>query len=158
MRFLQWATLIAAIALSVAGCRSNQGASASCVLPDGRALDVTGRGDGVYGVVDERVGDEPLAHFEHTVRSSEGVDPDSGKRWVRIRLADDEARALSEFTATPSRRSIAVVVAGEVASQHKIRQPVTSPELQVSCYNPHACERWRALVKATPATDGQALP
>jgi len=111
-------------------------------------LDVSGRADGLYGVVDDRVAVAPMAHFERMVRTGSGVDARSGKRWIGVRLADDEARALRGFSATPEGRGMAVVVGGQLASTHKIRQTIESAELQVSCCDPRACDRWEALLAA----------
>jgi hypothetical protein len=120
--------------------------TSSCALSDGRVLDASGRADGFYGVVGERVGESPLARFEHMTKLSEGVDARSGKRWIRFRLADEEALAAREFTASPQGKSVAVVIAGEVACQHKLRTQVQGPEVQVSCCNPLACDQWNELL------------
>ncbi|MEO7112067.1 MAG: hypothetical protein ABI183_16610 [Polyangiaceae bacterium] len=110
-------------------------------------LDAAGRTDGFYGVHGEQVDQQPLAHFEQMKLVSEGVDQESGKRWLQIRMTDAEASNVEKFTATPADRSLAVIVGGEVACRHKIRQAVTSSELQLSCCNPKACDRWRALLR-----------
>lgn len=130
----------------LASCDTAPAPSAACTLPDGRVLDVAGRLDGIYGVEADVVGAAPLAHFDRSVRLEDGVDAESGKRWVKLRLAEGEADAFRAFTTQSSGRSIAVVVDGEVACQHKVRAAITSDEIQVSCCNPRACEKWQALV------------
>lgn len=144
------------LTLALGGCKkadpSPSGASsssgASCGLgEDGGALDVAGRRDGVYGVRADRVDDAPLVHFEQTVKLGAGVDAASGKRWIRMRLAADDARSVRDFTAAPAPdKKIAVVAGGELASVHKIRQAITSEEVQLSCCNPRACDRWEAAL------------
>jgi hypothetical protein len=135
---------------AVASSSASTTTSSSCALPDGRTLDVAGRADGIYGVVGDQVGAAPLAHIERAQRTSEGVDATSGKRWIGVRLADDDARAVRDFTATPEGRGIAVVVGGEVACRHKIREPILSRDIQVSCCDARACDRWVALLGTTP--------
>ena len=130
------------------GCHGQPATSeAQCALnDDGGVLDVSGRVDGLYGIVDDRVGAAPIAHFDRIVRTGAGVDAQSGKRWIGVHLADDEARALRDFTATPRGRGMAVVVGGAVAVKHKIRQSLMSADMQVSCCDPRSCERWEALL------------
>jgi preprotein translocase subunit SecD len=139
---------LVALSLLLLGCRrAEPESSTTCArTDDGGVLDVSGRPDGLYGVVDDRVGATPMAHFDRMVRTGSGVDARSGKRWVGVHLADDEARALMDFTATPEGRGMAVVVEGEVASKHKIRQRIESADVQVSCCNPSACDRWETLL------------
>jgi preprotein translocase subunit SecD len=107
---------------------------------------VYGRPNGLYGVVDASVGTSPLARFDRMQLRGEGVDRESGKRWLRVHFADEEAGNVRSFTATPHGRSLAVVVDGEVACHHKIRESVTGSDLQISCCNPHACDRWEVLL------------
>ena len=138
---------LAALLLVLLGCHRAEPSASTCALTaDGGMLDVSGRADGLYGIVDDAVAATPIAHFERMVRTGAGVDPQCGKRWVGVRLAEEEARALKDFTATPEGRGMAVVVSGQVASRHKIRQSIESAELQVSCCDPKACDRWEALL------------
>jgi preprotein translocase subunit SecD len=139
---------LAALCFALLGCHRAAPTSSSSCAPtdDGSVLDVSGCVDGLYGVVDDRAGATPIARFDRMVRTGSGVDAQSGKRWIGVRLADDEARALREFTAAPQGRGMAVVVGGEVASKHKIRQRIQSDAVQVSCCDPRACERWEAVL------------
>lgn len=142
--------------LSVAACRKPEAATTgeSCTIDDdGGTLDVTGRADGVYGVRGERVDAKPLVHVDKTIKLGAGVDAASGKRFVQMRLSADDARALGEFTSSPGGlgdKRMAVVAGGELASVHKIRQPITGLEVQVSCCNPRACDRWEKALGAKP--------
>jgi preprotein translocase subunit SecD len=139
---------LGALCLLLVGChRADPTPPSACALTDdGGLLDVSGRVDGLYGVVDDRAGATPIAHFDRMVRTGGGVDAQNGKRWIGVLLANDEGRALQEFTAAPQGRGMAVVVDGEVASLHKIRQPLQSSALQVSCCDPRACDRWETLL------------
>jgi hypothetical protein len=138
---------VAALLVVLLGChRAGPTASTCALTADGGVLDVSGRPDGLYGVVEDRVAAMPMGHFERMVRTGSGVDAQSGKRWIGVRLADDEARALKDFTVTPEGRGMAVVVSGQVACRHKIRQRIESADLQVSCCDPKACDRWEALL------------
>jgi hypothetical protein len=140
------------LALVISGCRRAETSTASsCALPERVALAVAGRADGVYGVIGDRVGEVPLSRFDQMVRLDDGVDRDSGKPWIRVRLQPEGSRALQAFTARPDGRSIVVVVGGSAASQHKIRKPLTADDQQVSCCNPTACARWKALVSTGAA-------
>ena len=142
--------LLAAVAglVLLGGCGASRPAAtgaAFCTADGAPTPDVAGRADGVYGVVDGRAGPQPLARFDRIVRTGEGVDPQSGKPWLRFRLGEDEARAIEEFTRVPAGRAIAVVVGGQVASLHKVKVPIRTRDLQLSCCNPRACDRWKAL-------------
>jgi len=128
------------------GCHQASAAGESCTLADGTKLEVGGREDGLFGVVGTRVDDLPIAHFHRMQKLSNGVDPSSGKRWIRLRLDEAEGEALRRFTAGAGERSIAVVVAGELACHHKIRAALETNDLQVSCCDPRACDRWEALL------------
>jgi hypothetical protein len=71
-----------------------------------------------------------------------GVDPTSGKRWLHLHLSAEDATAIERFTSGPAPRRIAVVVDGRLAALHKVRGAVSSPEMQVSCCDERACDRW----------------
>jgi hypothetical protein len=122
-------------------------AAPSCALPDGRVLDVSGRADGVYAVRGERVDREPLVSFSSMTLSETGVDAESGKRWLQVHIADAEGEALQRFTSETDDIAIAVVIDGGLASTHKIRAALTSNDVQMSCCNPAACERWLAMLR-----------
>jgi preprotein translocase subunit SecD len=141
---------LAAISLLLLDChRGEQASTTTCALgDDGGTLDVSGRADGLYGIVDDRAGAAPIARVDQMVRTGSGVEAQSGKRWIGVHLADEQARALVEFTANPQGRGIAVVVGGQVACRHKVRQAITSGDVQVSCCDPRACDRWEALLAA----------
>jgi preprotein translocase subunit SecD len=135
--------------IALAGCtKAESTSSVSCGLTeDGGALDISNRVDGLYGVVDDRVGATPMARFEHMARTGSGVGPD-GKTWVGVRFEGDEARTVQEFTASPPGRAVVGVLGGAVVFRHKIRVPIRSADTQVSCCNPQYCDRWEALLKS----------
>jgi preprotein translocase subunit SecD len=132
--------------LVFAGCAKPAPGSRCDVAPH-VALDAKDRADGVYGVVGDAIEKTPLQTFDHVTLSGEGVDAASGKRWLKIHAALADGARLSGFTRAPENRSIAVVVGGEVASHHKIRQPIDGADFQVSCCDPAACDRWLAILK-----------
>jgi hypothetical protein len=134
-----------------AGAAADPGGGASCSVAPAVALAVAGRADGIYGVENLIVRPEPLVRFEEVTLTGSGVEATSHKPWLHLRLAERGARAMALFTAAPAGRSIAVVVQGEVAAHHKIRQPITTSELQVSCCNPKGCERWKKRLGAVRA-------
>jgi preprotein translocase subunit SecD len=134
-----------ALALALVGCHRDT-AGDTCSIDDAGALDIAGRADGFYGVVGQQVQPAPLARFERVQRTAAGVEASSGKRWIGLRLGPEDAQALRQFTADPEGKSIAVIAGGEVASRHKVRVPLQTADVQVSCCNPRACERLQFLV------------
>jgi hypothetical protein len=147
---MRFARLCATLALAaLAGCH-RPAPSSTCSVPSAVSLAIENRADGVFGVDGERVGGAPLVKFDAMVRTSEGIDAESGKQWLRFHLRDGAARALHDFTASPEGRSIVVVVGGQAAAHHKIRQPVEGPDFQVSCCNQAACDRWMRRVSGPP--------
>jgi hypothetical protein len=127
-------------------CRKEASPAMCGVSDDGSAIDVAGRGDGLYGMIDGRVGEAPLARFERITRTGGGVGPE-GKKWVGVHLDGDEARAVEAFTANPEGRRLVGVMGGAVVFQHKVRAALTSGDAQVSCCNPAYCERWEGILQ-----------
>ncbi len=136
-------TVFVALMLSMAsGClKAPPPEPAACSLGDGPALDVSGRADGIYGVENGSVAAQPLVPLAQVQLTDTGVDAASGKRWLHLTLSDEGSKRVAEFTSHPEGRSVAVVAAGAVASHHKIREALLSPQVQVSCCDPSACER-----------------
>lgn len=100
----------------------------------------------MYGVTNGQIEPTPFATVEVITKTGEGVDPASGKRWIGLRLEGEQARALRDYTSFPTGKRIAVVAHGEVASLHKVREPIMSTDFQISCCNPKACDRWLELL------------
>ena len=118
-------------------------AGESCALTeDGGVLDVRGRANGLYGVQNDVVAEKPFATIADITRTGAGVDPASGKRWIGMKLSDPKTADFVTFTSAPAGRSLALVVDGQVASKHRVRVPITSGRVQVSCCNPSACDTW----------------
>jgi preprotein translocase subunit SecD len=135
-----------ALTLALTACHRDAPTGDTCSIDDAGALDIAGRSDGFYGVVGQQVQPSPLARFEHVQRTGTGVEASSGKRWIGLRLGPEDAQALRQFTADPAGKSIAVIAGGEVASRHKVRVPLETADVQVSCCNPRACDRLQILV------------
>lgn len=131
--------------------------SSACAIDDGPALNVAGRADGVYGVVDDAVGESPLVQISNLRLTATGVDSESGKPWLSVSAPAEVSRPLVEFTAAPEGKSVAVVLGGEVASRHKVRVQLTSGNFQISCCDPRVCDRWISLLGGAPA-NGSASP
>lgn len=132
----------------------------SCGLnDDGAPFDVSRRDDGVYAVRGDRVARAPLTTLERTVRTGEGVDSLTGRRWVRVRLDEHDAEVMEAFEREPTeRKRIAVVVGGELASLHKVHETIDSTELEMSCCNPHACERWDHFSRVATKKSNPPVP
>jgi hypothetical protein len=140
------------------GCQDRAPVAATCSVSPSVALSVAGRADGIYGVIEETVGERPLIRFEELALRSSGIDAASKKHWLRLHVGDAAAGALAEFTAVRDARSIVVVVGAEVAAHHKIRQSITGNDFQVSCCNPRACERWTKRLGAGTAVAAPSSP
>jgi hypothetical protein len=145
-----FALLLPILAIARGSGTRSEPAPSSCELPSRMHFVVGDRADGIYGVIGDAVGDAPLLRFTDMIRTEHGVDAESKKPWFQFRLSGDAPRALREFSATPSGRSILVIVGGRVAARHKIRQPLDGDGIQVSCCDPRACERWTGNVASSP--------
>lgn len=133
---------------SLLGCKKLESSGAACgFAEDGGVLDVSQRADGLYALRDDRVDPTPLVTFDRMTRTGEGLEPYSGKRWIGIRLGDPDAQRVRDFTSEKEpKKKMAVVAGGTVASIHKVKEPVTSPAMKISCCEPRACERWSAIL------------
>lgn len=152
MRILTAALALAlALGVTLAACGSKE-EPAACTIDDGPPLDASGRADGIYGVLDGKLAPAPIAPFEAMSLTGTGADAESGKRWVGVHLRDAEAKALRDFMSGPKPRGIAVVVAGKVASAHKVREALTGSDAQVSCCDPKACDRWLEILGRAGST------
>ncbi len=69
--------------------------------------------------------------------------PDPTERtqvWVGIELTDESARQLEEFTAEYLDRRVAIVVGGQVVSQHRIREVIRGGKVQISRCGDEGCQ------------------
>jgi preprotein translocase subunit SecD len=72
--------------------------------------------------------------------SSPTEDADSsGRTLLRIQLRPEGSLDLERMTRDNQGRSVAVVIAGEVITVHKIRAVLSDGRIQVSCCSPDAC-------------------
>jgi hypothetical protein len=140
--------LLATLGLILLGACAKPPSGSTCDVAPRIALEAKDRGDGLYGVVGDAIEKVPLQTFDRLRLSGEGVDAASGKRWLKLHAAPADGAALSAFTRAPQGRSIAVVIGGEVACHHKIREAVNGSDFRLSCCNPAACDRWLEVLNA----------
>lgn len=63
------------------------------------------------------------------------------KKKLLLSLTKEASEKLKSFTTNHVMNRVALVVDGEVLTMHKIREPITSGQLQISRCNDNACER-----------------
>jgi hypothetical protein len=62
------------------------------------------------------------------------------KKKLLLTLTKEASEKLKTFTANHVMRKVALVVDGEAVTIHKIREPITSGQLQITRCNDNACE------------------
>ncbi|WP_118972070.1 SecDF P1 head subdomain-containing protein [Taibaiella koreensis] len=63
------------------------------------------------------------------------------KKKLLLSLTPEASQLLKAFTAKHVMQKVALVVDGEALTQHKIREAITSGQLQITRCNDNACER-----------------
>ncbi len=69
------------------------------------------------------------------------------KKKLLLSLTKEASEKLKSFTTNHVMNRVALVVDGEVLTMHKIREPITSGQLQISRCNDNACERLYVTLK-----------
>ncbi len=69
------------------------------------------------------------------------------KKKLLLSLTKEASEKLKTFTANHVMNHVALVVDGEVLTMHKIKEPITSGQLQITRCNDNACERLYVTLK-----------
>jgi preprotein translocase subunit SecD len=68
------------------------------------------------------------------------LQPDNRKNLL-IELQDDQTLRLKEFTTRNVMKQVALVIDGQAVTVHKIREPITGGQIQISRCTDNACEK-----------------
>lgn len=69
------------------------------------------------------------------------------KKILFLSLTKEASEKLKSFTTNHLMKHVALVVDGEVLTMHKIKEPITSGQLQITRCNDNACERLYVTLK-----------
>ena len=69
------------------------------------------------------------------------------KKKLLLSLTKEASEKLKTFTAKHVMQRVALVVGGEALTMHKIKEPITSGQLQITRCNDNACERLYVKLK-----------
>jgi hypothetical protein len=71
---------------------------------------------------------------------TEDKEDGTGKPRLQLQLTEDQKGPLEEFTKSHLGETVAIVIAGEIVTTHKVKSAITGGRLQVTRCTEHGCE------------------
>lgn len=71
----------------------------------------------------------------------EAIPQTESKKMLMLRLSEDGSEKLKSFSAKHVMEQVVMVVDGEALTMHKVREPITSGQLQITRCTDNACEK-----------------